>query len=113
MSYSKDLEINGQIYNYRFIVEGNSDYETVVITKDGLVCGNWLEINYDDLNIVCQDIMDHIILERPYKFCVFSENIDLFNIYKDFCLQVSEFYTVREREMLSPVRYYACFYDRI
>lgn len=113
MDYSKDLEINGQIYNYRFIIEGNSEYETVIITKDGLPCGSWTEINYDDLGLVCQDIMDYIKLERPSKFCVISENIDLFNIYKDFCLQISEFYTTREREILAPIRHYVCFYDII
>ncbi len=113
MEYSKDLDINGQIYNYQFLIEGNSDYEVVVISKDGLSCGNWPEINFDDLNIVCQDIMDYIKLERPYKFCVFSENVDLFNIYKDFCTQISEFYTIREREIFSPIHYYAAFYDRI
>lgn len=113
MDYSKDLEINAQIYNYRFIIEGNSEYETVIITKDGLPCGSWSEINYDDLGLVCQDIMDYIKLERPSKFCVISENIDLFKIYKDFCLQISEFYTTREREILAPIHYYACFYDII
>ena len=113
MDYSKDLEINTQIYNYRFIIEGNSEYETVIITKDGLPCGSWPEINYDDLGLVCQDIMDYIKLERPSKFCVISENIDLFNIYKDYGVQLLEFYTTREREILAPIHYYACFYDII
>jgi len=113
MDYSKDLEINGQIYNYRFIIEGNSEYETVIITKDGLSCGSWSEINYDDLGLVCQDIMDYIKLERLSKFCVISENIDLFNIYKDYGVQLLEFYTTREREILAPIHYYASFYDII
>jgi hypothetical protein len=113
MNYSKDLEINGQIYNYRFVIEGNSEYETVIITKDGLSCGSWPEINYDDLGLVCQDIMDYIKLERLSKFCVISENIDLFNIYKDYGVQLLEFYTAREREILAPIHYYASFYDII
>ena len=113
MGYTKDLEINGQIYNYRFLIENNSDYETIVITKDGFNCGNWGEINYDDLRVVCQDIMDYIKLERPSKFCVISESIELINFYKDYGVQLLEFYTTREREILSPIRYYACFYDII
>lgn len=113
MGYTKDLEVNGQIYNYRFLIENNSDYETVVITKDGLTCGNWGEINYVDLGVVCQNIMDYIKSDRPVRFSVISESIELFDFYKDYCLQISEFYTIREREILSPIRYYVCFYDRI
>lgn len=113
MGYSKDLEINGQVYNYRFLIEGNSDYEVVVISKDGLTCGTWPETNLDDLGLICQDIMDYIRLERISKFCVFSENLELFNLYKDYGLQLLEFYTFREREIFIPIHYYACFYDRI
>lgn len=113
MEYTKDVDVNGQLYNYKFIIEGNSDYQVVVISKDGLTCGQWSDINYDDLGIVCQDIMDYIKIETPVKFSVFSETIELSEFYKSYCNQVSEFYTLRERELFIPTHFYACFYDRI
>ena len=112
MPYVKEIVVNGSTFSYNFYLE-RSEYETIVIYKNGVISCDFLDISLDDLRVVTQDIVDYIKTEYPPKFLFSANTEEIFNLYKEFNTQLEDRYLIRERTSNFPVTQYICLYDRI
>ena len=113
MMYTEEIQIENRDYILEFREQPNSDYELIVITKDGEICDSWSESYIEDLRIISQRACDWILTNKPSKICVISKSIEAFDLYKSYYSQISEMYLCNHKSFRFPIEYNASFYDRI
>jgi hypothetical protein len=106
-----NLNIKGHECSVNFKLEPNG-YHCIIFQVDGSTCDNWFEIDMEIVQILCQTAIDYVLTNLPEKFYFFTQNQELYQIYKERELNFIDFYNVKEQSGSDLIHKISIYYKK-
>jgi hypothetical protein len=91
------------------------DYPCIVFSLgEGNPCENWSLEMKSTLPTLCNEIINLICEDKPKKFCFFTKDDEIYQLYKSKELTFLNHYDVFEKELqIHSLKIRASFYDKV
>ena len=114
----KLVEISGNEFNISLKNYENNhligDYPCIVFTLNNKPCEDWSHTLIDMLPELCDGIIELIKENSPIKFCFYTKDDNIYQLYKSKESSVKSEYNIIERMIeYGPLKIKASFYDKV
>jgi hypothetical protein len=117
MIYEEEILISGVSYSVVFSDEVDKnysrDYLMIIFKKEGNICDSWSSEESENIDLLCQRAVNYVELNSPNKFCFYTSNESVYELYKSHESSIINNYKCVEKKIHFPISIRISFYDRI